>query len=255
MKKITILLLLVVSLALAACGSSSTTDQSTSGTTTGASSGTATGTDTAATQPGMSTALELIVGTFKLEGTENAVTADEAKTLIPLWQAYASLSQSDTTAQAELDALIQQIKDTMGTKQTDAIAALKLTQQDAFAFMQENGITMGGGNAANASGTPMPGQDMSGFTPGQGGGGGTTTGGGSAPSGGMPSGGGPGGNMPSGGGSAPQGGSAPSDLGASGQTLDPQAAATAQAGRGAGRNMNVAPAALVNALIELLQSK
>jgi hypothetical protein len=240
MKKILIVLLLVLVLALTACGTSSTTTQSTSGTTT------TTGTDTAgiAATGNISPVLELIVGTFKLEGTENAVTADEVQDLIPLWQAYSALSQSDTTAQTELDALVQQIRDTMGTKQTDAIAALKLTQQDAFTFMQDNGITMGGGNGATASGTPVVGQDMSGFTPGQGGG----------PSDGTTSGqGGPSGSPPSG--SMPQG-NVPSDMGASGQTLDPQAAATLQASRGAGgRNMNTAPVALVNTLIELLQSK
>jgi hypothetical protein len=232
MKKILIPLLLVVLLALAACGSSSTAaDQSTT-------------TDTTTTGTGnLSTEMELIVGTFKLEGTENAVTSDEAADLLPLWQAYATLSQSDITAQTELDALIAQIKDTMGPTQVDAITVMKLTQDDAFAFMQDNGITMGGRNAADASGTPVAGQDRSGFTPG------TGPGQGNVPSGSAPQDAPPSGSMP-------QGADPGSDMGQGGTTLDPAVQATMQAsGSQPARRVSRVPVALVEALIELLKSK
>jgi len=37
---------------------------------------------------------QLLLGTFKLEGTAQAVTADQAKLLLPLWQQIQKLSPS-----------------------------------------------------------------------------------------------------------------------------------------------------------------
>jgi hypothetical protein len=48
-------------------------------------------------------ASELVIGTFKLEGTANAVTADEAAKLIPLWQVYKDLSASTSAAPQEIE--------------------------------------------------------------------------------------------------------------------------------------------------------
>jgi len=81
----------------------------------------------------LSQAGELLVGTLKLEGTKNAVTEKQAASLIPLWQAYNQLSTSDSTAQAEMTALVSQIQGTMTTDQIQAIGALKLTSQDIAA--------------------------------------------------------------------------------------------------------------------------
>ena len=54
--------------------------------------------------------MEMVVGTFKLEGTDNAVTADQAAKLLPLWQVYKDLSASTSAAQEEVDALAEQIQ-------------------------------------------------------------------------------------------------------------------------------------------------
>jgi hypothetical protein len=231
MKKILLPLLLIVSLVLVACGKSTSSTSSTN-------------TQTGTTNTGaLSSPLDLLIGTFKLEGTDNAVKADQAAELIPLWQAYETLAQSDTTAQEELDALAQQIKAAMTSNQVAAIAAMNLTGQDMFTFMQQQGITPGTSTGNGASATPVPGQMPQGFTQGLANPGSTT-------------GGGPSGAPPSGGMSAP-GGDAGSAMGqGNGTTLDPQAQATMDASRTqrAG-NMNRVSPALVEALIALLKSK
>jgi len=169
-------------------------------------------------------ATELLVGTFKLEGTANAVTADQAAQLIPLWQVYKDLSASSSAAQEEITALAGQIQGTMTPQQFQAITDMKLTSRDVYQTMQDLGITSttGGGSGSNSSGTPRAG------------GGGNNFGGG-----------GGGGGFPGGG---------------SGQNLSPQQTATLQArraqngGGGGGRTSRISPE-LYDALIKLLQSK
>ena len=87
---------------------------------------------------------QLIVGTLQLEESETAVTREQAAELIPLWKAVRSLSSSDTAAQAELEALTDQVQETMTAEQLQAIAAMQLTQEDLFGVMQELGIGPGG---------------------------------------------------------------------------------------------------------------
>jgi hypothetical protein len=96
---------------------------------------------------------QLILGTINLEGTENAVTPEQAKALLPLWQAL----RGGVTAQAEMSALMKQIERTMTAEQLAAIAAMQLTQEDMQAWMQEQGLGMGGGPGQ----PPGGGQDLS----------------------------------------------------------------------------------------------
>ena len=58
-------------------------------------------------QPGADQPIEskLALGTLILEDGEQAVTAEEAKTLLPLWKAVKSLSSSQTASQDEINAL------------------------------------------------------------------------------------------------------------------------------------------------------
>lgn len=91
------------------------------------------------------TTLQLVVGTLKLEGTTNEVGPETASTLLPLWKAAKSLSSSDSTAPEELNALFKQIEETMTPEQIQAIAALKLTQQDMTQIAQEMGLGLGAG--------------------------------------------------------------------------------------------------------------
>ena len=89
--KIILPLLLIPILLLSACGSAATSTTSNPQ-----------GTASAQVMP---LPEKLALGTLKLEGTANAVTAKQASDLLPLWQVYSSLITSDTAAQEEKDAL------------------------------------------------------------------------------------------------------------------------------------------------------
>jgi hypothetical protein len=104
----------------------------------------------------LSASNQLMLGTLLLEGTEHAVTPEQAKTLLPLWQAL----QGGVTAQAEVNAVLKQIEGTMTQEQLQAIAAMQLTQEDLQAWMEENNIRPGGvftGTMQWQGGTPGPG--------------------------------------------------------------------------------------------------
>jgi hypothetical protein len=208
---------LVLALVLVACGakaSAATTSSSNP-----APNGTPGGRNL--TQP-LPLAEQLVVGTFKLQGTANAITATQAAALVPLWQAYAQLTTSNTAAQAEIDAVVSQVQSTMTPQQVQAITSMKLTRQDLFTTMSTLGLTNGfGGN----NGTPR--------APSTNGGGG----GGFFPGGGSEGGGG-GGGFPGGGG------------GGTGGTR-PTPNATQQALRA--QFANRIPTPLMNALVSYLQ--
>ncbi|MFH1086946.1 MAG: hypothetical protein V1772_14450 [Chloroflexota bacterium] len=111
-------------------------------------------------------AQELVVGTLKLEGTDEAVSAAQAAELLPLWKAYRSLRADDATAPAELVALLAQIKGEMTAAQLEAVDDMQLTAADLAAFMQDQGIqTASAGasassaaSATQAAGRPRPGR-------------------------------------------------------------------------------------------------
>ena len=91
---------------------------------------------------------QLAFGTIKLEGTSNAVTPEQAKTLIPLWQAIIALISDDTTASEELTALQDQIVTTMTEDQLQAITAMQITNAGLNVFYAEYGVVLP---------TPVPG--------------------------------------------------------------------------------------------------
>jgi hypothetical protein len=216
MKKIVIPILLLPALILTACSSSS-----------GTQSGSVPSNDPSAR--GLPVPTQLVIGTFKLEDTDHAVTKEQATELLPLWEVYKDLSSSDTAAQEEIDALIEQIQDTMTPEQTKAIADMQLTQEDVFTLMKDQGIEMSGGPQTSGS---QNGNGNNGFTPPDGGGG-----------------------FPEGGGFAPPDGGGGFQRG-NGQGLSPDQIATAQASRGtAGGGFNRVPSAMLDALIQFLQKK
>ena len=230
--------IVVLAIVLVACGAKATA------TTAAGSSGNnipANGTPGARnlnTQP-LPLAESLLIGTLKLQGTSNAVDAKTAAQLVPLWQAYAQLTSSNTAAQAEVDAVVTQIQQTMTPAQVQAITAMKLTRQDMFTEMSTLGLTNGGG----ANGTP----GFS-FTPRAGG----TTGGGArggagGGGGGFAFGGGGGGGFPAGGGGAGGPGGPGGTTGTTRPTQNPtQIALRAQFA-------NRIPTPLMDALIAQLQ--
>ncbi len=91
---------------------------------------------------------KLAIGTLKLEGTGQAVTAKEATDLLPLWQAVKSLEASSNTAPSEITAVYKQIEGVMTPEQTQAIQKMTWTQADLQALMTQYGVTFGAGQGA-----------------------------------------------------------------------------------------------------------
>ena len=211
MNRSTLLTLLIFTLLITACGASAPNA-------TGPASGVSG--DPAAGE--LSPSIQVAIGTLRLDETENAVTAEQAQELLPLWQTMQVLSESDTAAQQELDALAEQIQETMTAEQRQAIMDMNLTREDMMSVLQEQGLASGG---VPADGT-------------QNGGGGFGPAGfpGGVPPQGEFSGGGPGGG------------------GGQGSGLTPDQIATAQASRQQSGGSFVPPV-LINALIEYLQEK
>ena len=210
----------ILLLALVACGGTSS-----SGSTTSDSTGETGG--TADNSTALSEGMELLIGTFKLEETDLAVSSDQASQLLPLWQTLQSLATSDTAAAEEIAAVVNQIKGTMTSQQIDAITAMNLTQQDVMSVMNETGLSANDSSASSTS-SASSGSSQSGFPAG----------------GGDP---GAAGGPPAGGDPAGMGG---------GQQLEPGQIATLQAsGTQSGGASSQIPTSLLNALIELLQKK
>jgi hypothetical protein len=222
--------IVVLAIVLVACGAKATATTTTGGSTGGTTGGfAANGTPGARinTQP-LPLAESLLVGTLKLQGTGNAVNASQAASLVPLWQAYAQLTSSNTAAQAEIDAVVSQIQTTLTPAQVSAITAMKLTRQDMVTEMSSLGLTNGGAN-----GTP----GFS-FTPRAGGG----TGGGNRAGGG---------GFPAGGGGFAGGGAGGAGAGGTTGAARPTQNATQIALRA--QFANRIPTALMNALVTYLQ--
>ncbi len=134
-----------------------------------------------------STQNKLGIGILLLEDTDQAITADQANTLLPLWKAIRSLSNDDATSAAEITALYNQIQETLTTAQVKEIQQLTWTQEDLAEIQQRYGAqiksnysgnsetvksqssgsssggNMGGGMPGGDMGGGMPGGDMSGM--------------------------------------------------------------------------------------------
>ena len=120
-------------LALTACGSSQ-------GSTAAATPSTA-----------LSQEARLLVGILKLESTSQAVSANQAGQLLPLWETLQSLASSGTAASQEVDAVVSQIESTMSTQQVSGITSMNLTQQDLAAAIADTGTTTTNSSSANSS--------------------------------------------------------------------------------------------------------
>jgi hypothetical protein len=136
--------------------------------------------DTLAEPMALPQPIQLSVGTLMLEETPQAVTAEQAQELLPLWQMLRTLQQSDTAAQAEIEAVLNQIQKAMTPDQLAAIKGMDLTLASMRIMAQELGLGIGGSESGGSSG----GQG-GGFRPPDG----MAPGGGMFPGGGMPGGG------------------------------------------------------------------
>ncbi len=99
--------------------------------------------------PALALEFRLAPGTLKLEGTANAVTAAEAKQLLPLWQKLQSLEADTNSTQSDIQAAYQQIEQAMTQTQIQTIQQMSLTQNDMMALAQIYGVQMPQGGGAN----------------------------------------------------------------------------------------------------------
>lgn len=224
MKKFTVLFLSAVMVVLfAACGGNSqempTETEGIETIWTGRTSGNA-----------MPVQTQLMIGTFMLEDTDLEVTAEQAPELITLWKALQALSTSDTAAEEEIDAVINQIQDSMTPEQLNTIQEMELTQESMTTLMDELDLQPGAG-FPGADGEGIQGQELpEGFPPG-----------------GFPEGGFPGGGF--------RGGQGPGGQGL-GEGLDPEQMATLEALREErGGLRNRASLFLIKPLIQYLEEK
>jgi hypothetical protein len=153
-KSLLISVLMIFALALTACGSNAMSTASPLGLQSDSSKLTVTDTDA------VSAEAQLLVGTFKLEGTDNAISAQQVADLLPYWQLLKVLTDSDSAAQEEIDATVDAIPSAMAAKQVDAISAMQITRQDMFSVMREQvsggtgGQTQNSGSQNNFAGPP-----------------------------------------------------------------------------------------------------
>jgi len=181
-------------------------------------------------QPGFSGEMplqsKLLFGSFMLEDTDLAITPDQAEEMLPLWQLTKTLVESDTAAEAEIDAVTESIQDAMTDEQMAYIEELQFEPEQFRQIMEDLGIGFGfrGGEGDTGDGPAEGFPGGFGGVPGQGPGGGQGRGQGF---GGF-------------------------------QDLSPEQQATAQAMReergGGGRGLFGNPA-LIDALIKLLEGK
>jgi len=88
---------------------------------------------------------QLALGIVKLDETEYPVEREQASTLLPLWKAIKSLSDSEIAAEEEINALFGQIEGELTDEQIAAIVEMQLTNQDMRAITQEMGLSFGNG--------------------------------------------------------------------------------------------------------------
>jgi hypothetical protein len=89
----------------------------------------------------MTQAAKLALGTINLEGTDQAVDAEHASQLLPLWQLFSDLSASTSAAPEELAAVVQEIEATMTADQFSAIKAMNLSDTESAAVTQGAGTS------------------------------------------------------------------------------------------------------------------
>jgi hypothetical protein len=105
--------------------------------------------DTSAEPFALPQPIQLAVGTLMLEETPQAVTAEQAQELLPLWQMLRTLQQSGTAAQAEIEAVLNQIQAAMTPEQLAAIEEMDLTPGNMRDMFQELGLGMGRGEGSS----------------------------------------------------------------------------------------------------------
>ena len=182
--------------------------------------------------------VQLGLGTLLLEDTELAVDPAQAAELLPLWKAARSLSESETVAEAELQAVFNQIEDAMTPEQVAFIEDMQFDQEKMAQLAEDLDLPFGFGRGegfANLTpeqqATAQVARESGQFGPG----------------GGFPGGGFPGGGNP---------GQGPGGQGFGGGNLTPEQQATIEARRAERGDVGTRFGLFfVDPLIELLESR
>jgi predicted small secreted protein len=184
----------------------------------------------------MPTSMQLVFGIIKLEQTDYAIQADQAQELLTLWKATRSLSESETAATEEIEAVLNQIWDTLTPEQKQVLEEMDISDQGMGAIAEELGLEFGGGSRFDEMTPEMQATIEAMRASGE------------SPRGMFGS------DFPGGG----QGGGAGGGFGSGGEQLSPEARETAIAERGgfarAGAGLGLNPA-FIDAIIEFLQAK
>jgi hypothetical protein len=141
-----LLLTLIFSLALTACGASTTPTSSVN-----AETYISPNLDTSY-ENALSTRLQLTLGSLKLVETNYPITREQAQVMLPLWQVLINMTQAGNSAQAEVNAVLGQIEATFTPDQLTSIRAMKLVSTDIQAWASANGVTLGSGSGQAGSG-------------------------------------------------------------------------------------------------------
>jgi hypothetical protein len=185
MKKKSLIILLILSVLLSACGGgiSAASPAETVEENTPLAPETVRATLGTSYEDAASVEMQLLIGTLKLDGTGDAVTKDQAAALLPLWEEVRdasmnsapgqgnndSASEADPVSQAALDELLVKIQALMTPDQTSAIARMQITQTAAMTSLEEMGVSMGGPQSADgqapAGNPPSDGQAPQGNPP------------------------------------------------------------------------------------------
>lgn len=110
-----------------------------------------------------------MMGVLLLENGDIAVTAEQANEMLPLWKLARSMNESSNVAVEELDALAEQISESLTDEQRAAIDEMEISGESVRELMQDLGIEFGGGQG---EGRPEGFQRPEGGVPGSGPGGG-----------------------------------------------------------------------------------
>ena len=132
--------LLIVVMLLAACGGTGTTMDGAAAAESSAAEASVPSTLTEDYEDAASLRNQMALGILRLQGTAQALDADQAGTLLPLWQTLKALAASSTAAPEEIEALQEQIAASLTGDQVAAIAALRLTNADLQAYFVEIGV-------------------------------------------------------------------------------------------------------------------
>ena len=130
-KRINLLLAALLVLLLAACGGQDTESDTVAGSTELS--------DTY--QDALPIKNQLLLGTLRIEDTGQAITSEQAKALLPLWQGYAALTASGTAATEEIESVQNQIIEAMTDAQVATIAGMHLTNAALQEFYVEVGLS------------------------------------------------------------------------------------------------------------------